>query len=78
MSADLSPRQRAILDYAAKLTRDPAGTTEGDLEPMRRAGLSDRDILDVCLITSYFAYVNRVADGLGVGIESQDDSKVGW
>ena len=45
---------------------------------MREAGLSDADILDVCLIASYFAFVNRIADGLGVGIESEDDSKVGW
>lgn len=50
---------------------------ESDLEPMRAAGLSDRDILDVSLITSYFAYVNRLADGLGISIEGGDDV-LGW
>ena len=48
-----------------------------DLEPMRAAGLSDREILDVNLITSYFAYVNRVADGLGIALEGDDDV-LGW
>jgi alkylhydroperoxidase family enzyme len=67
-----------MLDYCAKLTAAPASVTEEDLAPMRAAGLTDADILDVCLIASYFAYVNRLADGLGVSIESEDDSKVGW
>ncbi len=43
---------------------------ETDLAAMRTAGLSDRDILDVNLTTSYYAYVNRIADGLGVRLES--------
>ena len=44
---------------------------------MRAAGLSDHDILDANLITCYFAYVNRLADGLGVGLEGDDDV-LGW
>jgi alkylhydroperoxidase family enzyme len=48
-----------------------------DLVPMRAAGLSDRDILDANLITSYFAYVNRLADGLGISLEGDDDV-LGW
>lgn len=50
---------------------------EADLGPMRSAGLSDREILDVNLITCYFAYVNRLADGLGVALEG-DDAVLGW
>lgn len=50
---------------------------EADLGPMRSAGLSDREILDVNLITCYFAYVNRLADGLGVAVEGDDDV-LGW
>jgi alkylhydroperoxidase family enzyme len=50
---------------------------EADLDAMRGEGLSDRDILDVNLITSYFAYVNRIADGLGIALEGGDED-LGW
>jgi uncharacterized protein YciW len=63
--------------YVDKLTRSPWAMERADLEPMRAAGLSDRDILDVCLITCYFAYVNRLVDGLGVVLEGDDDV-LGW
>ena len=76
--APLSQRERAILDYAAKLTRTPAEMEETDLSAMREAGLGDEAILDAAMITAYFAYVNRIADGLGVGIESDDDEAIGW
>jgi uncharacterized peroxidase-related enzyme len=76
-TAALSPRERAICDYADKLTREPWAMTESDLDPMRAAGMSDREILDVNLITCYFAYVNRLADGLGVALEGDDDV-LGW
>jgi uncharacterized peroxidase-related enzyme len=68
-SADLTPRQRALLDYADKLTREPWAMTESDLAPLRAAGLDDRGILDLNQAVSYFAYVNRVADGLGVVVD---------
>jgi uncharacterized peroxidase-related enzyme len=64
--AEVTTRQRAMLDYAVKLTVTPGRMVEGDLQPMRDNGLSDRDILDVNQVVAYFAYVNRVADGLGV------------
>ena len=76
-SAPTSDRERAICDYASKLTSTPWDMAEADLLPMRRAGITDRGILDVNLITSYFAYVNRIADGLGVGVEGDDDV-LGW
>lgn len=66
---DLSPREKALLDYAAKLTRTPWDMEESDLAPLREAGLSDRDILDANLTVAYFAYVNRLAQGLGVEVE---------
>ena len=50
---------------------------ETDLDHMRQEGLSDRDILDVNLITSYFAHVNRLADGLGIALEGGEDV-LGW
>jgi uncharacterized peroxidase-related enzyme len=73
--ADLTPRQRVMLDYAAKLTRTPGHMREGDLAPLRAQGLSDRDILDVNQVVAYFAYVNRVADGLGVSTDDYAESE---
>ncbi len=67
--ADISSAQRAMLDYAAKLTKTPGKMTEEDLAPLRKLGYDDRAILDINQITSYYAYVNRVADGLGVELE---------
>ena len=58
-----------MLDYALKLTRTPWNMRKGDLEPLRNAGLTDREILDLAMIVSYYAYVNRLADGLGVELE---------
>ena len=69
--ADLSPRERAILDYAVKLTLTPSVMQRSDVEGLRGAGLSDAEILDVCQVTSYYNYVNRLADGLGVDLEGE-------
>jgi len=64
-----------MLTYAEKLTLEPAAMTESDVAALRRVGLSDRDILDLCEVVAYYAYVNRVADGLGVAVEEwfEDD-----
>ncbi len=67
--ADLTPRQRAMLNYADKLTREPWAMTESDLILLREAGFDDRAILDLNQAVAYFAYVNRVADGLGVALD---------
>ena len=67
--ADMSPRERTILDYAVKLTLRPSEMQRSDVERLRGAGLSDGAILDVCKVTSYYNYVNRLADGLGVDLE---------
>jgi len=68
-SAKIKPRQRAMLDYANKLTRTPWDMTEADLLPLREAGWDDRAILDINQTVAYYAYVNRVADGLGVVLD---------
>jgi uncharacterized peroxidase-related enzyme len=65
--AELTPADRAMLDYAAKLTRTPAQVSREDVEGLRAAGFDDRAVLQINLIASWFNYVNRVADGLGVG-----------
>ncbi len=67
--AQLSPADRAMLDYVAKLTRTPSAVAESDVEALRQVGFDDRAILDIAQITAYFAFVNRVAKGLGVRIE---------
>ena len=58
-----------MLDYAAKLTAEPWAMQRGDVEALRRAGFDDTAILDICQVTGYFAFVNRLADGLGVELE---------
>ena len=62
-------RELATLTYAIKLTRTPAAMTEHDLAAMRAAGLQDAEILDANQVAAYFAYVNRLVDGLGVQLE---------
>jgi uncharacterized peroxidase-related enzyme len=67
--APLSDADRAMLAYAAKLTRSPAEMCSEDAAALRAAGFDDRAIHDICAITAYFAFVNRIADGLGVELE---------
>jgi uncharacterized peroxidase-related enzyme len=69
-AADLPPREAAMVAWALKLTRTPGRMTEADLEPLRAAGLDDRGILDLAMVTAYYAYVNRLASGLGVEVEA--------
>jgi len=61
----LEPRQNAIVDYAAKLTRDPAGITPADAASLRAQGLSDLDILDLTHAVAMFAWANRLMQTLG-------------
>jgi uncharacterized peroxidase-related enzyme len=65
--ADLSDADRAMLDYVAQLTRDATKVSADDLARLRRHGFDDRAILQMNLIASWFNFINRVADGLGVG-----------
>ncbi len=65
--AALAAADRAMLDYAAKLTRTPGRMTAEDVQRLRDVGFTDQAILQINLIASWFNYINRVADGLGVG-----------
>lgn len=56
-----------MLDYTAKLTLAPASVAREDVEGLRTEGFDDTTILQINLIASWFNYINRVADGLGVG-----------
>lgn len=62
----LEPRLSNIVRHAEKLSSAPGAMTESDLGELRAVGLSDSDILDLTLITAYFNFVNRIAQGLGV------------
>jgi len=68
-SAGLSAPRRAMLDYAVKLTHRPGDMEATDVDGLRAVGFSDRDVLDIVEVTAYYAYVNRIADGLGVPTE---------
>ena len=63
----LTEREVAILTYTEKLTRHAYKTLPEDLDTLRVVGLDDTGILQVNLIASWFNYINRVADGLGIG-----------
>jgi uncharacterized peroxidase-related enzyme len=66
-AAPISEQDKAMLDYVAQLTRDATGIGRGDHERLRSVGFDDRAILQITLIASWFNYINRVADALGVG-----------
>jgi len=66
-SAPISEQERGMLDYAVKLTRDATRVSPADHVRLRASGFDDRAILQITLIASWFNYINRVADALGVG-----------
>ena len=68
-TAPLSPKRTAMLTYAVKLTVTPGDMEDGDVDALRHAGFSDRDILDITEVVGYYAYANRIADGLGIQTE---------
>ena len=69
-AVDLDPTDRVMLHYAVKLTETPGRVDRDDMEPLRQAGLDDRAIHDLCAVTAYFAFANRIADGLGIELET--------
>jgi uncharacterized peroxidase-related enzyme len=60
-AARLSPRERAMLDFAVKLSAEPWGVEEEDRAALRRAGFSDRDIWDIAAVAGFFNMSNRIA-----------------
>ena len=71
----LDPKMQAVLAYVEKLTLNLSQMTEADLAPLREAGLSDEDILDVVLINGYFNHMNRMVSALGVGLHPEQAEK---
>lgn len=68
-SASLNAADRQMLTYAEKLTLTPWEMVEADVIALRDVGFSDAAILDINQVTGYYAFVNRLADGLGVELE---------
>lgn len=66
-----SAADRAMLDYAVRLTEEPWSIGTDDIDRLREAGFDDRAVHDICSVTAYFAFVNRIADGLGVELEER-------
>lgn len=68
-SAPISQQDRVMLDYVVQVTKDATRISPADLDRLREAGFNDQAILQITLIASWFNYINRVADALGVGRE---------
>lgn len=70
---ELTAREHALANYADKLTRAPASVSAADIDTLRAAGLSDREILDAAQVIGYFAYANRIVLGLGACPEEEQN-----
>lgn len=70
-TAGLDPVEYAICAYTDKLTRTPGAMREADVGALRDAGLTDEQVLNVASACSYFNFINRMADGLGVDLEPE-------
>jgi uncharacterized peroxidase-related enzyme len=66
-TANISEQERVMLDYVVQITRDATRISPKDHERLRAVGFDDKGILQITLIASWFNYINRVADALGVG-----------
>lgn len=73
-SAPISEQDKAMLEYVVKLTRDATQCSPEDHQKLRAVGFDDRGILQITLIASWFNYINRVADALGVGREGKAEN----
>ena len=68
-TAPITPQERVLVEYVVKVTKDATKVWRDDMDKLRAAGFDDRGILQITLIASWFNYINRVADALGVGRE---------
>ena len=72
-TAPISHQDRVMLDYVVQLTKDATRITPQDHDKLRSVGFDDTAILQITLIASWFNYINRVADALGVGRGKRED-----
>lgn len=69
-AADLEPEDVALCEYAEQLTTSPAEVGAADIDRLRRAGFDDQGISSATQVVAYFNYINRIAEGLGVPMET--------
>jgi uncharacterized peroxidase-related enzyme len=67
--APISEQEKVMLDYVVQITRDATRISPADHARLHAVGFDDKGILQITLIASWFNYINRVADALGVGRE---------
>ncbi|MCH8304319.1 MAG: peroxidase [Candidatus Marinimicrobia bacterium] len=65
----LTEREKAIVEYSLKITKTPSKMTKVDVDTLKKVGITDEAILNIVMVNGYFAFVNRMADGLGVELE---------
>ncbi len=70
-TASLDARRRTMLEYVEKLSLTPAEVRKADVDALRTAGFSDDDVLGIVECAAYYAYANRIADGLGIEVEGE-------
>ncbi len=68
--ASLDDKDRALLSFARKLNDTPGDVISDDIDSLRASGLTDQNIFDVVAIVAYFNFMNRIADGVGIVLES--------
>jgi uncharacterized peroxidase-related enzyme len=73
--ADIGDKDIGMLEYAEKLAANPSEMQKDDVEKLRQVGFKDPDVLDIALVASYFAFVIRIANGLGVELEDYWEEK---
>jgi len=76
LSAELSGRSKALVEYVSKLTKTPGTMKQGDVQSLFDAGFSDDDVLNINLIAAHFNFTNRIA--LGLGVEFSDEEMQGY
>ena len=67
----MTKKEKLMLDYAKSLTIKPTSVKENIITELKNIGFSDEDILDINQVVSYFNYVNRIVEGLGVKLETE-------
>ena len=70
-TADITEQDRLILEYAEKITRDATTVTQDYIDGLKGHDMPDHMLHDIVQVASYFAYVNRLADGLGMELEGR-------
>lgn len=73
--ADLNEQDRVMVAFVIRLTKQPSSLIEADVNALRAVGFNDQAILQITMIASWFNYVNRIADALGLGKASEQFNK---